>query len=122
HEVGWYSAANNFASLSMLLAPLVSWILMPLFARAAHRSQDEFFAMLRRAMEGLVVAATPVTLLMALGADLWVKVAFGRSFEPAAISLRLLAPVFIATYMAMLLSSALIITNKAWRLTLISLS
>jgi O-antigen/teichoic acid export membrane protein len=120
-EVGWYSAANNFAGLAMLLSPLITWVLMPLFARAKHRSEDEFFAMLRRAIEGLLLGVIPVTLLIGLGADFWVKIAFGNKFQEATICLRFLAPIFVATYLAMLLSLALVLLERGWRLTMVSL-
>lgn len=121
-EVGWYSAANNIASLAMLLTPVLSWVLMPLFARTYKESPPEFFRLLRRSMEGLILLAVPTTLVMGLGADLWIRVAFGHDFAPAAISLRYLAPLFVATYLAMLLAVALIILGQSWRLTIISLS
>jgi O-antigen/teichoic acid export membrane protein len=120
-EVGWYSAANNFAMLAMLLSPIMSGVLMPLLARAKHRSEEEFFEILRRSLEAILVAAIPVTLVIGLGADLWVRVAFGAKFAPAAVSLRVLAPIFIATYTAMLLSMALIQLGRAWQLTVMSL-
>jgi len=120
-EVGWYGAAQNLASLALLLSPLISWVFMPLFARAYHRSEEEFLTILRRALEGLLVVAIPVTLLIGLGADFWIAIAFGESFANSSLSLMLLAPIFIATYLAMLLSTALVIMNRAWHLTTISL-
>ena len=119
-EVGWYSAAANFATLAMLLSPLVSWVLMPLLARARHRSLEEFFAILRRALEAILVTAIPVTLMMALGADFWVHLAFGESFAPSAPTLQLMAPMFVATYLAMLCSNALILLGRPWLLTIVS--
>lgn len=121
-EVGWYSAAANFGTLAMLLSPLVSWVLMPLFARARHRSLDEFFAILRRALEAILVTAIPVTLLMALGAEFWVDLAFGESFAPSAGALRLMAPMFVATYLAMLCSNALVLLDRSWILTSVSVA
>jgi O-antigen/teichoic acid export membrane protein len=120
-EVGWYSAASNFAGLAMLFSPVVNWVLMPLFARAKHRSEESFYQMLRRAIEGLLVLAVPVTLLIGLGADFWVRLAFGRSFGPAAMSLRCLAPLFVATYLALMLALALVVLERSWRLTIVSL-
>src|SRR5690606_33261472 len=76
-DVGWYGAAHNLASLAMLLSPLIAWVFMPLFARAYHRSEDEFLGMLRRALEGVLVVAIPVTLLIGLGAEFWIAIAFG---------------------------------------------
>ncbi len=121
-EVGWYSAANNIASLAMLLTPVLSWVLMPLFARTYKASPEEFFRLLRRSLEGLILLAVPTTLVIGLGADLWIRLAFGHDFAPAALSLRYLAPLFVATYLAMLLAVGLIILGQSWRLTLISLS
>ena len=121
-EVGWYSAASNFAGLAMLFAPVVNWVLMPLFARSKHRSEESFYEILRRAIEGLLVLAIPVTLLIGIGADFWVRIAFGRSFGPAALSLRCLAPLFVATYLAIMLALALVVLERSWRLTIISLT
>jgi O-antigen/teichoic acid export membrane protein len=120
-EVGWYSAASNFATLAMLFSPVVNWVLMPLFARSKHRSEEEFYAILRRSIEGLLVLAIPVTLLIAIGADFWVRIAFGRSFGQAALSLRCLAPLFVATYLTILLALALVVLERSWRLTITSL-
>ncbi len=120
-EVGWYSAASNFAGLAMLFAPVANWVLMPLFARSKHRSEETFYEMLRRAIEGLLVLSIPVTLLIGIGADFWVRVAFGKSFGPAALSLRCLAPLFVGTYLAILLALALIVLERSWRLTIVSL-
>jgi O-antigen/teichoic acid export membrane protein len=120
-EVGWYSAANNFAGLAMLFVPVVNWVLMPLFARSKHRSEETFYEMLRRAIEGLLVLAIPVTLLIGIGADFWVRIAFGRSFGPAALSLRCLAPLFVATYLTIMLALALVVLERSWRLTIVSL-
>ena len=40
-EVGWYAAASAIASFSLLVTPLIGWVLMPTLARAAARSRDE---------------------------------------------------------------------------------
>jgi O-antigen/teichoic acid export membrane protein len=119
-EVGWYSAAANLSSLGMLLSPLLGWILMPLLSRARHRSEEEFDRILCRALEGLLVVSIPITLAISLGAEFWIRLAFGKSFLPAAHSLRILAPVFIVTYVAIMLAIAHIMLDRAWRLTMIS--
>jgi O-antigen/teichoic acid export membrane protein len=93
---------------------------MPLMARASKRSKDEVFVIVRRAIEGLVVLSIPVTLMIGLGADFWIKIVFGPAFSPAAMSLRVLAPIFVLTYVAMLLASALIILDRSWTLTVTS--
>ena len=120
-EVGWYSAASSLSQLALLVSPLMSWVLMPLLTRARARSEDEFFALLRRAIEAVMMCAIPATMFISVGADVWVRVAFGPDFGPAAPSLRILAPSFVLTYANVLLATALIILERSWTVTLISL-
>src|ERR1019366_8197822 len=58
-EVGWYGAANAVAGLTLLATPLIGWVLMPMFARAAARSQEEFYEQIRRSMELVLTVASP---------------------------------------------------------------
>ena len=120
-EVGYYSAAQNIASLAMLLAPLEAWVVTPLLTRAVKRSEDEFFAILRRAIEGILIVAIPATMMISLGAEFWMRVACGAAYAPGAPSLAQLAPSFVFTYAAVLLATALIILRRSWTVTLISL-
>lgn len=120
-EVGFYSAAQNIASLAMLLAPLEAWVITPLLTRAVKRSEDEFFTILRRAIEGILVVAMPATMMISLGADFWMKLAVGAQYQPGAPSLAQLAPSFVFTYAAVLFATALIILGRSWTVTLISL-
>ena len=106
----------------MLLSPIISWVLMPLLSRAAKRSQEEVFRLLRRAIEGLLVASIPVTMIIALGADVWIRLVFGEEFAPAGMSLRVLAPIFVLTYVAILLASTLVILERSWTLTITSIA
>jgi O-antigen/teichoic acid export membrane protein len=120
-ELGWYGGAKRIAALALLLSPLVSWILMPLLTRARARSDDEFFQVLRRATEAVLVGAIPATMLLSVGADVWIHILYGRAYDPAIVSLRVLAPSFVLTYVAVLLSTALILYDRAWPVTLVSL-
>jgi O-antigen/teichoic acid export membrane protein len=120
-QVGWYSAASNVAGLSMLLSPALGWVLMPLLARAKSRSDEEFWTILSRSIEGIQTIAIPLTLFLSLGAELWVRLIFGEAYAPAALSLRALAPQFVFTYLAVLLAIALIILGRGWTLTAVSL-
>lgn len=121
-EVGLYGAAQNLASLAMLLAPLESWVITPLLTRALKRSEDEFFEILRRAVEGILVVAIPATMMISLGASLWVRLTTGSKYLDAAAALQQLAPSFVFTYAAVLFATALIIMKRSWSVTLISLS
>jgi O-antigen/teichoic acid export membrane protein len=121
-EVGWYGAASNLAGLALLLTPLIAWVLMPLSTRAAARSEADLTELIRRSIELILTLAIPVTLLLGLGAETWIGLAFGRAYAPAVLSLRVLAPMFVLTYVAMVCATCLIRLDRAWTLTLISLT
>lgn len=121
-ELGFYGAAGTFSVLSLLLAPLVGAILMPQLARAAAESDRELLHVLRRIVELLVVYATPVALMLGLGADVLVALVFGPRFAPCVPSVRVLSCMFIATYLAMVISSALLMLNRSWEVTWISIA
>ncbi|MGO8998348.1 MAG: oligosaccharide flippase family protein, partial [Polyangiaceae bacterium] len=120
-EVGWYGAASNFAALALLLSPLVGWVLLPMLSRAAARSSEELFVIVRRAIEAVVLIALPIALLIDVGADVWLPHIFGEAFVPAVLSLRLLAPVLIFTYVAMIAATALVLLERPWTVAILSL-
>jgi O-antigen/teichoic acid export membrane protein len=121
-EVGWYSGARRIALLSALLSPILSGVLVPMMSRAKHRNEEDFFAILRRGLEGVSVVSIPLTLLLALGADFWIHITQGDAFLPAAHSLRWLAPTFVLSYANVLLWVALMILDRSWTITLISIA
>lgn len=121
-EVGWYGAASTLAGLTMMIAPMMGWVVMPLFARARARSQEEYTQVLRRSLELILAVAIPTTLAMGLGAVLWIELIFGSAFVPAALALRILAPQFLLTYVAMVCATRLVIDDRAWTVTVISLA
>lgn len=120
-ELGYYGAAQNLASLTLLLAPLESWVVTPLLTRALLRSEDEFFSILRRATEGIVVLVVPATLMVSLGAERWLHLACGDKYAAGAASLASLAPSFVCTYVAVLFATALILLDRSWEVTRLSL-
>lgn len=119
-EVGWYSAAREIARLSALMSPVLSGVLVPMMSRAKHRSEEEFFAILRRGLEGVSVVSIPLTLMLALGADFVIGLALKDAFLPAAASLQWLAPTFVLAYFNVLLWIALMILDRSWTITIIS--
>lgn len=118
-ELGWYSAASMIARLSALMSPVLSGVLVPMMSRAKHRSEEEFFAILRRGLEAVLVVAIPLTLMLALGAE-FVIVLPKASFLPGARSLAWLAPTFVLAYANVLLWIALMILDRSWTITIIS--
>jgi O-antigen/teichoic acid export membrane protein len=113
-EVGWYGAAFNVAGLSFLVSPLIGWVLLPLLSRARARSEAEMFAILRRALTAVLLLVIPVALLLGVGADVWVRCLFGAAFLPATLGLRILAPMFVLTYVATIAWTCLILLRRAW--------
>ena len=121
-EVGWYGAAGNFSMLVFLLFPLMSSVLLPTLRRVHTRSEAQLWRMLSLVTEGILVACVPLALVVGLGADIWVHIAFGSEFDNAAPSLRVLAVQALFTYMASLSSLALIVIGRRWTVTMASLS
>jgi O-antigen/teichoic acid export membrane protein len=121
-EIGWYGAAATLARLGLLVAPVLVWVLMPLFARAAARSEEELSRAMTRAMELILAVVVPASLLLALGADGWVRLVFGREFGPSVLSLRILAPIFLLTYVAQVAGIGLNLRNLGWTVTRVSLA
>lgn len=120
-EVGWYGTASNLASLALLVSPLIGWVLLPLLSRAASRSREEMFSIVQRAIEAVMLLVLPISLLMGIGADVWVPALFGEAFAPATPTLRILSPVFVFTYLASLSATCLVRLERAWRVAAISL-
>jgi lipopolysaccharide/colanic/teichoic acid biosynthesis glycosyltransferase/O-antigen/teichoic acid export membrane protein len=121
-EVGWYGAAASIAGVSMLLSPIISWVLLPLSARAEARSAHDLAVLTRRSMSLVLAVAIPVTLLLALGADVIVRTLLGPAFGPSVASLRVIAPVFVLTYVGMLSAGTLIGIGRGWAVTAVMLS
>jgi O-antigen/teichoic acid export membrane protein len=116
-EVGWYGAAAGLAGLTLLLAPLISWVLTPLFARAAAASAEELSLMVQRSLEFILTLTIPVSLMMCVGADIWIHVLFGPNFAPAALALRVLAIANLLMYVSIVCAYALAVSNQPWRMT-----
>jgi len=120
-EVGWYGAASAVASLTLLATPLIGWVLMPMFARAAARSRAELDEQVRRALELIMSVAIPIGLVIYLGAAVWIRIIFGAPFAPAAGALRVLAPMFVVMYVSIIYSCALVMLERPWALVIIAL-
>jgi O-antigen/teichoic acid export membrane protein len=116
-EVGWYGGAAGLAGLTMLLAPLINWVLVPLFSRAAASSEDELISLVRRSLELIMSLAIPVSLMLILGADLWVGTILGPKFAPAAMAMRILSCTHVLMYLSIVCMCALTMLNRAWHAT-----
>jgi len=119
-ELGWYGAASNLATLTLLIVPVIGWVLMPFYARALHRSREEMEVALARSVELILAVAIPGSLLIVLGADLWIRIMFGPAFAPAAVPLRIMSPLFVLTYVATVNAIGLILLGRGWTVTKVS--
>ena len=121
-EVGYYGAAANLASLTLLLTPLIGWVFLPLTARAAARSREGLLALMQHALRVTVSLAIPLALGIWLAARDLTHLAFGAAFLPATLTLQVLAPLFVVTYVAIVASTCLIRLDRPWTVTAISLA
>lgn len=121
-EIGWYGASLNLSGAAIMLAPIISSVLTPLLARAAARSERELDLSLRRSLEVILTIAVPTSLAGALGADLWTRLLLGEAFAPATTSLRILLAILPLTYIGIVSASALVLLDRGWTLTLISVA
>ena len=121
-EVGWYVAASSITGLTLLITPLIDWVLTPVFARGAARSREDLYAHVRQASEPILAVAIPAALFVSVGADIWLRVLFGHAFAPATLALRILAASSVIIYIAIVYAMTLIMIERAWTLTLISIA
>lgn len=120
-EAGYYSNAYTLASMTLALTPLISWVLIPLLARAAAVSHDEMMALVRRSAELILTVTTPVALMMAAGADVWIRIAAGAQYAPAAPALAIRAVALLIMYVSIVCWCGLTMLNRTWVIPVITL-
>jgi O-antigen/teichoic acid export membrane protein len=113
-EVGWYGAGSKLAGLALVLAPVIQWVLLPVASRAAARSADELLLVVRRSFRLVISVAIPLSVMLIMGADLLVRLALGPEYANSVPVIRILAPMFILTYAAILAATFLIRTGRGW--------
>ena len=120
-EVGWYAAATNIATISLLFLPILQAVIVPLAARTGKKSTEAMNELMRNAVRLVVVFGTLISLVIMLNADAMVHYAFGEGFAESAQSLRMLAPMFPLTYLAVLGAMHLIQLERIWTMIRVSL-
>ncbi len=119
-ELGFYGAATNISSVAMLMSPFVGWVLTPQLARVVD-DRVEFVSLLRRSFEWTLALAIPIAMILGLGADVIVHGVFGAKFDPAIGAMRMLMPIFVVVYVAMLGATAMILLDRSWTVTIVTL-
>jgi O-antigen/teichoic acid export membrane protein len=121
-EVGWYVAASSITGLTLLITPLIDWVLTPVFARGAVHSRERLYSHIQDATEPILSVAIPAALFVSVGADVWLRLLFGHAYAPAATSLRILSASSVVIYLAIVYAMTLIMLQRAWTLALISVA
>jgi O-antigen/teichoic acid export membrane protein len=121
-EVGWYTASARLAGPALLLAPLIQWVLLPVASRAAERSAEELALVMRRAFRAILPLSIPLSVALVILSEPLVRLLLGKPYLPSIAILRILAPMFILTYAAMLASTFLIRNDRAWLVARITLA
>lgn len=119
-EVGLYGAASQLANLTLLITPIIGWVLTPMLARAVQRSREELHEHVCRSMELILTTAIPASLLINLGAEVWIHIAFGAPYAASATALRVQSTMFVLTYVAIIYAMTLIMLERAWTLAWVS--
>ena len=119
-EIGLYSAAAELSQMTLVLMPMLAGVVMPLFARAHARGQAEFSAILRRTLEFVLTLIFPMSLMVSVGSDVWVQLALGDQYAPAAWALAILGPTLLLTYTVSVIAVALNVSGGEWTVTITS--
>jgi O-antigen/teichoic acid export membrane protein len=120
-EVGLYGAATTIAALTLLIAPIIGWVAMPMLSRAVSRSRAELFHHVRQSTELMLTIAIPASLLINLGAEIFIQAPFGVAYVKAAPALRVMSTTFALMYVSMVYGMALTMLGRAWTLARITL-
>lgn len=119
-ETGWYGAASALGGMSMMLAPLLFGVMMPLLARAKEKDPGQYNQLIKRSLELILTLAIPITLALGIGADVGIRLLFGVEYVPASNALRLLSPVYLFIYVSIISGLVLQLENYTWKLAIIS--
>ena len=118
-ETGYYHIALRISALALLLAPLIQWVVLPMAARAAERSRNDFAELVKRSFQWVLCAGVPMSLLLGLNADILIKTALPE-FTPSIPALRILSGVIALAYVSMLGATLLIADGRSWRVVRIT--
>lgn len=120
-EVGWYGAAANIAMLSGLFLPILQAVVVPMAARTARKDPEAMNEIMRGAVRLVLVCGTFLSLIIMLHAQTIVDHAFGgKGYAESAISLGMIAPMFVLTYLATLGAMHLIQLDRIWTMIKVS--
>jgi len=78
--------------------------------------------MARRSLEFILTLIIPVSLMLVVGADVWIHIVFGPAFLQAEAALRILAVAHLLMYVSLVCAYALAVLNFTWRMSAVFVS
>jgi len=120
-EIGLYSAAAEMAQLTFVMTPMLPGVVMPLFARTLASGPEAYYRLVRRTLELVLVLSFPISLGIAVGSDVWVRLVYGAQYMNASWALSILGPSFLLTYISVISAIALNMSGGEWTVTVTSL-
>jgi len=119
-ELGWYGSAVQISGFTLVLMPLLGGAVVPLFSRAAARSQEDLDRVGARTMSTILTFALAGGFAMGLGSELAVRLTAGVDFLPSVPALMILCANFAATYVAVICSYFVWAKKGPWFVTCVS--
>jgi O-antigen/teichoic acid export membrane protein len=119
-ELGWYGSAVQISGFTLMLMPLLGGAVVPLFSRAAARSQEDLDRVGARTMSTVLTFALAGGFAMALASELAVRLTAGVDFLPSVPALMILCANFAATYVAVICSYFVWAKKGPWFVTGVS--
>jgi len=98
-QVGWYNAATTIAYSLGLISQAFRMSIYPVMARYAHESSPHLTRLYQETLRYLGLIALPMVTGIALLAPQIVSLLFGQEFEPTILTLQILIPVLIFTFL-----------------------
>lgn len=111
-DVGIYSIAFKFVEQSVMLAGLFMGAVFPILARRTHESTERLEEVIRKAFAFLLLQAIPLTLLLFVMANEFVRIVAPAEFDPAAEPLRVISLALPVIFASMIYSNVLIVLNR----------
>ncbi|HZY32045.1 MAG TPA: flippase [Candidatus Methylomirabilis sp.] len=115
HEVGVYAAASKILKTLQLIPMLIVSGVYPVFSDLARGSKDALNTAYRGTLKLLLMIAIPLSIVVAIFADLFIRLIYGQGFTQAIPPLRLLALSIPFVYLGYVLVNVLVSSDHlAW--------
>lgn len=110
-DIGWYSAASRLVQMFYIIPALFS---ASTFSLLVQKSADPagIRAAIKKSLWLMIAIATPLVVIMTIGASPIINILFGPAFAPAALMLAILALSYIPIYIRSILNNIILVLDK----------